>query len=54
MGTKSKTHRVEHPSALCTDPSVGGCRSSDNANPLQGNGDAFANCNQFVGGLPGG
>ena len=53
MRTRTKTRRAEHPPALCTDPSVGDCRSSDKTDPLQHNGDTLINRNQFVGGLPG-
>ena len=52
MKTRSITHRAEQPSALCTNPSVGGSRSSDNTDPLQRNGDVLGNCNELVGGLP--
>ena len=52
MKTRSITHRAEQPSALCTNPSVGGSHSSDNTDPLQRNGDVLVDHNELVGGLP--
>ena len=51
MKTRSKTHRAEQPSALCTNPSVGGSRSSDNTDPLQRNDDVLVDHNELAGGL---
>ena len=52
MKTRSKTHRAEQPSALCTNPRVGGSHSSENTDPLQRNGDVLVDHNELVGALP--
>ena len=52
MRARSTSRRAKQPSALCTEPSVGGSRSSDNTDYMQRNSDVFVNCTKFVGGPP--
>lgn len=48
MRTRSTTRRAKQPSALCTEPSVGGCCSSDNSDSLLRNSDDLNNCTKFA------